>query len=117
MTPLRQKMIDAMRQRGFSIRTHQSYLGRSCEFRTLLQDAHSEQANADDAVRYFEYLVRERELSPSSCRVHWGALRFLYREGARSPCIDAQGGVAQTRAAIAGAPERRGCSCFGHRDR
>ncbi|HEC13531.1 MAG TPA: integrase, partial [Acidiferrobacteraceae bacterium] len=26
MTPLRQKMIDAMRVRGFSMRTHQSYL-------------------------------------------------------------------------------------------
>ena len=27
MTALRQQMIAAMRQRGFSIRTHQSYLG------------------------------------------------------------------------------------------
>lgn len=26
MTPLRQQMIDAKRQRGFSVRTHQSYL-------------------------------------------------------------------------------------------
>ena len=26
MTPLRQQMIDAMRQRGYSIRTHQTYL-------------------------------------------------------------------------------------------
>ncbi len=26
MTPLRQQMIDAMQQRGFSERTHQSYL-------------------------------------------------------------------------------------------
>ena len=26
MTPLRQKMIDAMQVRGFSIRTHESYL-------------------------------------------------------------------------------------------
>jgi len=29
MTPLRRQMIEAMRQRGFSPRTHESYLGAS----------------------------------------------------------------------------------------
>ncbi len=27
MTPLHQQMIDAMRQRGFAIKTHKAYLG------------------------------------------------------------------------------------------
>ncbi len=31
MTPLRQKMIDAMRMRGFSMRTHESYLSAVSE--------------------------------------------------------------------------------------
>ena len=35
MTPLRQKMIDAMQVRGFSVRTHRSYLS-AVGFSTLL---------------------------------------------------------------------------------
>ena len=86
MTPLRQKMIDAMRQRGFSIRTHQSYLDAVASFARFYKRS-LEEADADDAVRYFEYLVRERDLSPSSCRVHWGALRFLFEKVLDRPAL------------------------------
>lgn len=86
MTPLRQKMINAMRQRGFSNRTHQSYLEAVSSFSRFYQRS-PEYANADDAVRYFEYLVRDRELSPSSCRVHWGAMRFLFEQVLDRPTL------------------------------
>jgi len=68
MSPLRQKMIDAMRQRGFSDRTHKSYLEAVTRF-SRFYDRSLERANDEDIALYFEYLVRERNLSPSSCRV------------------------------------------------
>lgn len=79
MSPLRQKMIDAMRQRGFSIRTHQSYLAAVKGFARFHQRS-LVQVDEEDVARYFEYLVRERDLSASTCRVYWGALRFLYEK-------------------------------------
>lgn len=86
MTPLRQKMINAMRQHGFSLRTHESYLAAVASFSRFYEGS-PENADADDAVRYFEYLVRERDLSPSTCRVHWGALRFLYEKVLDRPTL------------------------------
>ena len=86
MSPLRQKMIDAMRQRGFSPRTHQSYIEAVKSFSRFHK--HSlVQVTDDDVARYFEYLVRERELSPSTCRVYWGALRFLFEKVLDQPAV------------------------------
>lgn len=84
MTPLRQKMINAMRQRGFSNRTHESYLGAVTRFSRFYRRA-LEAAEPDDVASYFEYLVREREASASTCRVHYGALRFLYEKVLERP--------------------------------
>lgn len=77
MTPLRQKMIDAMVVRGFSPRTQESYLyavsalarhyGRS-----------PEQINVEELGAWFVYLVKERGLSDASCRLYLNGLRFLY---------------------------------------
>lgn len=86
MTPLRQKMIDAMRQRGFSSRTHESYLGSVASFARFHRRA-LEDADADDVARYFEYLVGERVASASTCRVHLGAVRFLYEKVLDQPAL------------------------------
>ena len=86
MSPLRQKMIDAMRQRGFSIRTHQSYIEAVKKF-SRFHPHPIAQATDDDVARYFEHLVRERNLSPSTCRVHWGALRFLFEKVLDQPTV------------------------------
>lgn len=86
MTPLRQKMIDAMRQRGFSSRTHESYLGSVASFARFHRRA-LEDADADDVARYFEYLVGERAASASTCRVHLGAVRFLYEKVLDQPAL------------------------------
>ena len=77
MTPLRQQMIDAMRQRGFSIRTHQSYLGA---VRDLARYYHQspDQLQVNQIQDYFVHLVQERGLSGASCRLYLNALRFLY---------------------------------------
>ena len=84
MSPLRQKMIDAMRQRGFSARTHESYLGAVRSFLQFYRRPLGE-AGAEDVAGYFEYLVREREASASTCRVHYGAIRFLYEKVIEPP--------------------------------
>ena len=89
MTPLRQKMIAAMRQRGFSVRTHESYLGAVSSFSRFYR-RHLDEADADDVAGYFEYLVREREASASTCRVHYGAIRFLYEKVLERPATMGQ---------------------------
>ena len=77
MTPLRQKMLDAMVVRGFSERTQQSYLDAVIK---LAQYYHRspDHLSTDDIQAYFLYLVKERQLSPASCRLHLNGLRFFY---------------------------------------
>jgi integrase/recombinase XerD len=77
MTPLRQKMIDAMQVRGFSERTHESYLSA---VRDLARYYHRppDQLNTDELQAYFLYLVKERGLCGASCRLYLNGIRFLY---------------------------------------
>ena len=77
MTPLRQKMIDTMQLRGFSVRTHKSYLAAVVD---LAQYYHRspDQLGIDEIQAYFLYLVKERGLSGASCRLYLNAIRFLY---------------------------------------
>jgi len=62
MTPLRQKMIDAMQVRGFAARTHESYLSAVA---ALAKHYHRtpEDLSVDEIQAYFQYLVKERGLS------------------------------------------------------
>jgi site-specific recombinase XerD len=87
MTPLRQKMMDAMQVRGFSARTHQSYLSAVS---ALAQYYHRppEQLNLDELQAYFLYLVKERGLSGASCRLYLNAIRFLYLHVLKWPAFD-----------------------------
>ena len=77
MTVLRQQMIDAMHQRGFSVRTHQSYLGA---VRDLARYFHQppDQLRVNQIQDYFVHLVQERGLSSASCRLYLNGIRFLY---------------------------------------
>jgi integrase/recombinase XerD len=77
MTPLRQTMIQAMCQHGFSPRTQHSYL----YFVTALARYYRrspDQLKVEDLQVFFNYLVQERSLSPASCRVYLHGIRFLY---------------------------------------
>ena len=84
MTSLRQQMIDAMQQRGFSPRTHQSYLAAVRALATYFHKPPDQlqQAQIQD---YFVYLVKERHLSAASCRLYLNGIRFLYLQGNYSP--------------------------------
>ena len=77
MTPLRQAMIRAMQQRGFSPRTHQSYLAAVTRLAKYYQCS-PDQLNPDQLQRYFDYLVQECSLSGASCRLYLNGIRFLY---------------------------------------
>jgi integrase/recombinase XerD len=77
MTPLRQKMMDAMQVRGFSVRTHESYLAAVSDLARYYHRP-PDQLNADELQAYFLYLVKERGLSGASCRLYLNGIRFLY---------------------------------------
>ena len=77
MTTLRQRMITAMQMRGFSPRTHASYLGA---VRGLAKYTHRapDTLERGDLKGYFEHLVTERKLAPASVRLSYNGIRFLY---------------------------------------
>lgn len=77
MTPLRQQMIDAMLVRGFSQRTHKSYLAAVAGLARYYHRS-PDQLGLDQIRAYMLYLVKERHLADASCRLHLNALRFLY---------------------------------------
>ena len=77
MTPLRQQMITAMQQRGFSPRTHQSYLVAIYDLARYTHRSPAE-LSPTDLQHYFTYLACERKLSGASCRLYLHAVRFLY---------------------------------------
>jgi len=77
MTPLRQKMIDAMLVRGFAERTRQSYLDAVRQLAQHYQCS-PEALDREQIQAYFLYLVKQRQLSPASCRLYLNGIRFLY---------------------------------------
>jgi site-specific recombinase XerD len=77
MTPLRQKMIDAMLVRGLAERTQQSYLDAVRQLAQYYQCS-PDVLDREQIQAYFLYLVKQRQLSPASCRLYLNGIRFLY---------------------------------------
>jgi len=77
MTALRQQMIDAMQQRGFAVRTHQTYLACVSGLAKYFHKPPN-QLKTEDIQAYFVYLVQQRGLCGASCRLHLNGIRFLY---------------------------------------
>lgn len=77
MTPLRQQMIDAMLVRGFSVRTHRSYLDAVTKLARYYHRS-PQRLTIDDIQTFFLYLAKERRLSGASCRLYLNGIRFLY---------------------------------------
>lgn len=76
MTPLRQRMIDAMVLRGFTPRTQETYLG--AVIRLALYHKRSPELLSDDQVQaYLLHLLQERHLARSSVNLTSCAVRFL----------------------------------------
>jgi len=80
MSKLRQAMTDAMLVRGFAVRTHRSYLG-AVEGLTKYYDNRSPvRLSTEEIQAYFLYMVKDRHLSPATCRLSLNGIRFLYQE-------------------------------------
>lgn len=87
MTPLRQQMIDAMRQRGFSVRTHRSYLAAVSDLARYYRRSPA-RIEVAELQAYFNHLAQERGLSGASCRLYLNAVRFLYLHVLKWPTFD-----------------------------
>ncbi len=79
MTPLRQAMITAMQMHGFSPRTHESYLAAVADLARYYGRS-PDTLDGRDVAAYVQFLVTERGLSPSSVRLYFNGIRFLYTE-------------------------------------
>lgn len=77
MTPLRQRMLDALVLRGMAQRTQQSYIQAVAGLAHYYRRS-PEQLNADEVQRYLLHLLRERHLARSSVNQYGCAFRFLY---------------------------------------
>ncbi len=77
MSELRQKMIDAMRQRGYSVRTHKSYICAVADLARYYRRS-PDRLNAEEVKSWLRHLAVERGLSGASCRQYSHAARFLY---------------------------------------
>ncbi len=77
MTVLRQKMIDAMLVRGFSVRTHRSYLDAVSRLAKYYRRP-PDQLSGEELQAFFLYLAKDCGLSGATCRLYLNAIRFFY---------------------------------------
>jgi integrase len=77
MTPLRKQMIEAMKLRGFSPRTHESYLYAVTKLAEYYHRS-PDRLSPAQIQTFFKHLALERQLSPASCRLYLNGLRFFY---------------------------------------
>ena len=77
MTPLRQRMTDAMLQRGFSACTQDSYIGAIYRMARYYRRDPAEYSAAE-VQAYLLHLVKDRHLAYSTMNVAACAARFLY---------------------------------------
>ncbi len=84
MTPLRQQMLEEMQLRGLSSGTQECYISAVRRLAAHYQKPPDELSD-EELRNYFLYLMNEKQLSSSSCKVAHYALRFLYVETLKRP--------------------------------
>lgn len=77
MSKLRKAMIDQMLLKGFSERTKKSYLN-AVDLLARHYHLSPDQLTQSEVQDWFLYLVKERKLSPATCRLYLNAVRFFY---------------------------------------
>ncbi len=79
MTTLREQMINKMKLRGFSPRTHDSYVGAVKALAKYYKRS-PDTLNQNEVQAYLLYLVDERKLAFGTCNTALAAFKFLFRE-------------------------------------
>lgn len=77
MTRLRNRMIEDMQVRNFSINTQKSYTYQIAQFARYFKKS-PEVLSRDDIRTYQVYLTNEKKLTPQSVGIAVSAMRFLY---------------------------------------
>lgn len=77
MTHLRNRMIEDMQVRNFSINTQKSYTYQVAQFARHFKKS-PEVLGAEDIRTYQVYLTNEKKLTPASVGIAVSAMRFLY---------------------------------------
>ncbi|MBL8295035.1 MAG: site-specific integrase [Bryobacterales bacterium] len=84
MTPLRQRMIDDMKLRNFSLETQRSYVHYIAQFARYFNTS-PEQLGPEAIREYQLYLIDERKMSASSVNCFTAAAQFLFTETLELP--------------------------------
>jgi len=84
MTPLREQVELHMRLRGFSPRTHESYLHAMEELARRYRRSPGELSCAQVQI-FLDELIRERQLAWATLNVYFSAYRLLYEQVLRRP--------------------------------
>lgn len=77
MTPLRQRMLDALELRGMALKTRQAYVGAVAGLAKHYRRS-PDRLSPHEVQDYLVYLVRERKLASSSVNQANSAFRFFY---------------------------------------
>jgi hypothetical protein len=77
MGQLKDRMIQDMKLRGFSMRTREAYLSVAYQLARYFRKS-PEELEEEDLRDYFLYLIEKRKLAPRSITVHRSGLKFLY---------------------------------------
>jgi integrase/recombinase XerD len=84
MKSLRQQMLEEMQLRGLSTGTQECYISAVRRLAAHYQKPPDELSD-EELRNYFLYLMNEKQLSSSSCRVAHYAIRFLYVQTVKRP--------------------------------
>ncbi len=77
MKNLRQQMIDTMLLHGLAQRTQASYLAGVKDLARFTRQS-PDRLSLKQIEQWLLYLVKERQLSPSSCRLYFNSVSFLF---------------------------------------
>ena len=77
MTPLRQRMLDALEVRGMAVRTQGCYIEAVARLARHYNSS-PERLSSEQVQQYLLHLLRERKLARSSLNQYGCAFRFLY---------------------------------------
>lgn len=77
MTPLRQRMLDALELRGMAVRTREAYIDAVARLARHYRRS-PDTLTSDEVQAYLLHLLRERKLARSSVNQYGCAFRFFY---------------------------------------